>query len=331
VRQFGELWTSGKLYEKHGEVKRLRPKKSAGDDAERLAGYVYPVIGDKLVAAVTEEDIEGVLAAAPVRFLERNGREISAATKRHVYQVMNRLFALAVRPGRLREDSPVADHLKPALGRPPLYGYLFPAELLALLGCAKVPIGRRVLYAMAVYTGLRLGSLRTIAWSGVDFVHGTITSLESKTGLPQMFDAAPLPVELLQAWLERCGRPDLGTAVVRDLKCRPQREAEALRDDLAAAGVTRTALFGGVGSKLRRIRFHDLRATFVTWARRQGRGWGWITDRTGHLTPSQVDRYNRQARTLADLQIEPFPDVTHAIPELAKLPANVRRMRGGGR
>jgi hypothetical protein len=72
-----------------------------------------------------------------------------------------------------------------------------------------------------------------------------------------------------------------------------------------------------------------MRGTFVTWARRQGRGEGWITDRTGHLTPEMVERYNRAARTLADLKYEPFPDITGAIPELTEGRDNVVPIRRG--
>ena len=72
-----------------------------------------------------------------------------------------------------------------------------------------------------------------------------------------------------------------------------------------------------------RLRFHDLRATFVTWAMRQGRGDGWISDRTGHLTPEMRARYARAARTLADLKYQPFPDVSRAIPELLEARDNV--------
>jgi len=61
--------------------------------------------------------------------------------------------------------------------------------------------------------------------------------------------------------------------------------------------------------------FHDLRATFVTWAK----GDGWISDRTGHLTPEMIERYSRAERTLADLKIEPFPELAGKIPELAKV------------
>lgn len=326
VQQFGERWTSGELYRLHGEVKRLRPKASAADDAERLASYVYPVIGDKRVADVTEIDIERVLAEAPTRFRERRGREMQPATKRHVYQVMHRLFDLAVRPGRLREDSPVGEHLKPAAGSPKLYGYLFPAELLQLLACRKVPVARRVLYATATYTGLRRGSLYGLTWEAIDFVHGTMAVLVTKNGVPQLVDLEPMSAELLQAWYERCGSPPPASPIIRDLKMRPDREAETLRADLELAGVKRAMLFGGAGA-VKAMRFHDLRASFVTWALRQGRGKFWIQDRTGHLTEAMLTRYARQARTLADLRLEPFPAIGKAIPELGELPANVRRMR----
>ncbi len=66
------------------------------------------------------------------------------------------------------------------------------------------------------------------------------------------------------------------------------------------------------------LRFHDLRATFTTWAKRAGKGDGWIADRTGHLTPEMIQRYNRAARTLEDLRIEPFPELIGTIPELVE-------------
>jgi hypothetical protein len=67
------------------------------------------------------------------------------------------------------------------------------------------------------------------------------------------------------------------------------------------------------------IRFHDLRATFVTWARRGGKPPEWTRERTGHVTPEMMDRDARLAQTLSDLRYEPFPDVSRAIPELAAL------------
>ena len=96
-----------------------------------------------------------------------------------------------------------------------------------------------------------------------------------------------------------------------------------LRDDLEAAKVDRPTLPGKGGDNVQAMRFRDLRATFVTWAMREGRGNGWISDRMGHLTPEMRSRYARAARTLSDLDYVPFPDLAKAVPELQELPENV--------
>ena len=91
---------------------------------------------------------------------------------------------------------------------------------------------------------------------------------------------------------------------------------EVLREDLKLAGVDRALLFSDA-SNVVPMRFHDLRATFCTWARRQGKSDYWICERSGHKpTGAMIERYTRQAITLADLNYESFPDVKDAIPEL---------------
>ena len=84
--------------------------------------------------------------------------------------------------------------------------------MLALLGAdpAKVALDRRVYYMLAVYTGLRKDSLLALKWDSIDFTHRTLTSLESKAGLPQIFgsgcekacSSCPIPTLLHGS---RCG------------------------------------------------------------------------------------------------------------------------------
>lgn len=325
VKEFGELWTSGKLFKTHGEVRGLKEKKSAKSDQTRLGAHVYPYIGHTAVAHVTEIDVERTLARAAQAAEKKLGRPWRQASKFQVYQVMRRLFDLAIKPGRLRADNPVSKDLRPRKDRPKLYGFLYPVELLGVLACTEVPLGRRVHYALAVYTGLRKASLAALTWADVDFQHGTLTSLISKTGVPQLFELPPDLVRVLARWREHCGNPDKNTPVIRDLDCPEGRDAETLRADLQAANVTREVLFS-TAANVERLRFHDARATFVTWARRAGQGWGWISDRTGHLTPAMMARYDRGARTLADLKYKPFPDLSKAIPELSDDRGNVVRL-----
>lgn len=347
VRAFGEQWTSGRLYRTHGEVKRLKIKKSADSDVRRLEQHVYPYIGALAVAAVTEEEVERAFAKAWLAYEERYGEPPSAGTKRQVYMVTHRLFDLAIKPGRLRTDpNPVTDDLLPAKAKPKLYSYLYPIELLLLLKCVDIPIERRVYYALATYTGLRKGSIRVGArsrrepeaqlehftWASIDLDNSTMLSLVNKNDVPQMFALSDpdLPgigslIELLRRWREYCGWPRDTAQVIKTLYCRPRNEAATLRQDLLCAGVTRGVLFTNT-KQIQALRFHDLRATFVTWAKRVGKGDGWIADRTGHITKEVMDRYNRAARNLADLRPDPgpFPDISVAIPELAEV--KVRRL-----
>lgn len=332
VKEFGELWTSGELYKRHGEVRKLKIKKSVKDDRFRLNAYVYPFLGNTAVADVTELDVERALAKAAAKAEAKLGRPWRQASKFQVYEIMRRLFDLAIKPGRLRADNPVSSDLRPGKDAPKLFCFLYPSELVALLGSTKVPLARRVHYALASYTGLRKGSLAALTWGSLDFEHNTITSLVSKTGLPQIFAQADPEIPglrslmvVLKRYHEHLGCPGAHVPIVSDLGCRRGREAAALRDDLRAAGITRELLFS-TAPNVEALRFHDQRAGLVTWARRAGKGWGWISDRTGHLTPNMMDRYDRGARTLADLQYTPFPDISTAVPELATDLANVTRI-----
>jgi integrase len=334
VRQFGEDWTSGRLFARHGEVNKLGDKATADTDRKRLEADVYSfkaadmplALGDMAVADVTDVDIEKCFAAAAHRAHARRGKPWRKATKFQLYQATKRLFDLAIMPGRLRTDNPVSPMLKPGKDKPLLYVFLYPSELLALLGCRDIPLGRRVLYVLGCYCGLRKSSLVPLVWDWVDFQHGMLTALVNKTFVPQVFEVRADVMTVLQRWYEHCGSPKGSEPVICDLGGPKGRDAETLRDDLRLVGVKRALLFSDAPN-VQPLRFHDTRATFVTWAKRAGKGDGWISDRTGHLTPAMLDRYTRAARQLADLQYEPFPDLTDAIPEFVEAARNVVHLR----
>ena len=124
---------------------------------------------------------------------------------------------------------------------------------------------------------------------------------------------------LLDAWYAQRGEPDDDQPIVRetDIGCEAKRIATTLRDDLRLAGVTRSILFEDEAENVQALRFHDLRATFCTWARRAGKSDAWISERTGQeVTGAMIARYDRGAQTLEDLRYAPFPDISAAIPEL---------------
>ena len=84
--------------------------------------------------------------------------------------------------------------------------------------------------------------------------------------------------------------------------------------------MTRALLFEEDAPNVEALRFHDLRSTFCTWARRAGKSDAWISERTGHeLSGDMINRYDRGATTLEDLAYAPFPTIARALPELAAM------------
>jgi integrase len=331
VSQLGEAWTSGSMFERYGSVNRLRTKATADIDAWILKAHAYeiktrgpsgPVFGDLSVSSVTSDDVAAVMAAHP--------KDLSARTVTVTYQCLRRLFDLAIFPCKLRKegDSPVLRYFRPERDPDKLFCFLYPSEALALLlgtnerGAVAIPLGRRILYALATYTGQRKGSLFALGWKHVDFDHETLASFKTKTGRAQYFMADPGLMAILKAWQAHKGKPGDDEPIVtdQDVAYERKRLATALRDDLKAVGVTRSILFEDEASNVEPLRFHDLRATFCTWARRAGKSDAWISERTGHdIEANMIARYDRGAQTLEGLDYVPFPDISHAVPELAEI------------
>jgi integrase len=191
VRQLGEAWTSGELLKMHGAVNRLRVKATAATDSWTMAKHVYgvrtrgpagPVFGDLPVAQVTSDDVSAVMAS--------HSMALAAQTRMHTYQRLRRLFDLAIFPCKLRKegDNPVTRYVRPERDPEKLFCFLYPSELIALLrgtdddGKTVVPLGRRVLYAIATFTGQRKGSLYALRWKHVDFAHGTLAGIDLSRG-----------------------------------------------------------------------------------------------------------------------------------------------------
>lgn len=317
----------------------------------RTRGPNGPKFGDLPVTEVqSDPDIAAIFARQP----PAGAHQAAAGTRNHLHSYLSRILSLAEIPLGLRK--PGTNPVLPAYRAPKdpskLYNHLYPPEVLALLGNVDIPLGRRVLYLLSAYFGWRKGTLFAFTWDGVNWNDGTVSVLHQKGyqrldaadgdlhGTPIFFRVEPACVlSVLRAWWEHSGSPEGDEEpVIRDLRGAPRAgderrlgrprqfeetwelehdEAEVLRRDLKASGVTRQILFAQ-SKNVQAIRFHDGRATFCTWARRAGKSDLWITERTGHTPTSQMlARYTRMAQMIADLDYQPFPCVLHAIPELA--------------
>jgi hypothetical protein len=73
ARELGEQWVSGELHRLHPD--QIPLKRTAADDACRLAAHIYPTIGSKRIDAVTLDDCEHIMRSIPAS---------AARSRRHI-------------------------------------------------------------------------------------------------------------------------------------------------------------------------------------------------------------------------------------------------------
>lgn len=288
VKDFGKRWTGGDLAKMHPD--HVRKKSTSDEDAQLFADYVYPVIGPMAVRLVQLEDCERVMARLP--------HYLSVARRRHVAQAMGRLFSLAVWPAKIIKSSPLPRGFLPKLGKPKAKQYLYPDEDATLMGCEDVPIVYRLFYGVMDREGPRFEEGQKLAWTDLDLERGVLRLDKNKTDDPRAWALNPSVVRALKKWKEM--RPDLGRPFAEIPG--DQRQAKRLREHVTAAGIEREGLLKSTENSMR-LRFHDLRATFVTVSLANGKSETWVSDRTGHKSSEMIAKYRRAARTLSELNL----------------------------
>lgn len=307
---WAERWTSGELSRLYPDY---IPKRSFTDEKGRLTNHILPHVGDVPIVRFTLEHFEHVMAKLP--------RRLGDSMRRHIAQIMHRLLAIAVYPGKLIPANPLPRGCMPRVASLKALTFLYPAEDAKLLGCTAVPLARRLVYGMLAREGMRVGELlgqdkegqerEPMAWTSIDRAIGLIRLDVNKTDDPRAWAADPAVMRVLRWWYLRQGEPDVHTVV---FGVHP-RLGGRLRDDLETAGVDRPELFER-SSVRRPIRVHDLRATFVTLSLANGKTETWVQDRTGHASSEMINRYRRVARTAAELHLGPLLPMDQLLPEM---------------
>ncbi|MCA9644839.1 MAG: site-specific integrase [Myxococcales bacterium] len=279
------------------------------------------------MAEVSRKDIEALVLALDTKV--RAG-SLSWKTATNVWAVITKMFKDSVRskvPGlRVREDNPCSDVEGPDRGGQRSKAFLFPTELLKFAEADVVPLEWRRLVAIAVYLGARASELEALEWTDIDLEHGKVNihqaisrdsrdvTKSTKSDAPRTFSMEPELMPLLRAMHAEAGGRG---RVVREMP-RHRDLAEGFRDWLRKAGVDRPELFISDRTRLN-IRFHDLRATSVTWQTVRGDHPAIIMSRVGHEDFETLKKYLRQAEVLRPGFGECFP----ALPPCLLGPGNV--------
>ena len=281
---------------------------SVGDDRGRLRKWICPVLGPKPIAGptkFTKTDVEGLVEHLDARV---RADDLSWKTAANVWGLVTKALSDAcgskVRALRVRDDNPAQGVRGPDRGVHKSKAWLYPGELTALLTRTAIPAPWRRMYLLAVYLYLRAGELRALEWPDVDLVRGillvhrtededgSVTATKGKRA--RRFSIEPALLPLLRAMHEKAG------GVGRVIPYMPVEKhlAPMLRRDLEVAGVTRADLFASDATR-KQLRFHDLRATGITWMAVRGDDpLQKIMSRVGLTAPSKRPRATsgRQSR-----------------------------------
>jgi integrase len=317
-KQFGQEWTSGGLHKKWPDY--VKKKRTSDGDAGRLAKHVYPIVQHVPLDAFRLDHANAVMASLP--------SDLSKASRRHYAQLMHRILAMAVWPSQIIEANPLPRGFLPKLGRPKMYPVLYPEDDSQLLACVDVPIQWRIFWGWLHREGGRMGEAMSLQWKELNLELGTVQIDENKT------DAGRAPWVLnkgvalaLQAYRERyCPNAEPDDHVFTDEYGRfiiDEHMADRVRKHLETAGLkkTRPDLFDA-GVNRGRFGTHGFRRSFVTIHLAAGYSETWCTDRTGHETRSQLDRYRQTARTIKELNLGELTPLDQAIPELYDEPSS---------
>ena len=275
VSMFADRWL-----ERRG--KGRRPPKTLADDRSRLRDHIRPVIGDVVLEQLAEADLLRLLEVLQTKRSDATGEPLSPNTIHNVWGTTTKLLADAERDFARRGvawTSPVRvmdDADKPRRVRRPR-GYYRRDEVESLIGDERVPLDRRVLWALLFLTGMRHDEAAELRWVDIDWretplpritlarqVSGHLKEDKHGVGLTRLVPVHGLLRELLEEWRGRgwvtyYGRhprdEDLVSPATRSAKAhRPVRTTlKQIRRDAEL-----------VGAKPRTT--HETRSTFLTLA-----------------------------------------------------------------
>ncbi len=261
------------------EKRSRRGVRTWKDDRARLQRHVLPILGSQRLDEVRPKHVRRVIEAVKAKGL-------APKTVRNVYATLRSLFRDA-KVDDLVADTPCVlppQDLGPMHDKDPAWrptAIMSRDELEQLISDERIPVDRRVIYALCGVGGLRTGEACGLLWSRwspelrplgrldivTSYTKGGTKTLRSRLLPVHPVLGAVLSEWRLSGWARAYGRPPgdddivvptLGRARVPDGRMRNASMVwHDLQDDLAALG-------------LRPRRVHDFRRTFITLVRADG-------------------------------------------------------------
>lgn len=260
-------------------------KRSRVHDESILRAHLMPAFKGKLLRAIGKQELDAFIASKA--HLHRN-------TLHHILTFLISLFRQAVDLGWVRAQ--------PKIQKPRIklfskdFSYLRSREEIARFLRAARDVGELefVLYATAIYTGMRQGELAGLRWSEIDFEKRLIIVAHSWNGPPKNGEERPIPIlDALMPTLKEWKLKATSVYVFPNseggmfVPCARQFQ-ETLHTVLDRAGFPRVERNG---RSRWYIRFHDLRHSFASHWMMNGGELFKLQQILGHASPQMTMRY----------------------------------------
>lgn len=313
VTAYAERW----LYDRQ----HRRKLSSVPDDRGRLTKHVLPVIGHLGIVDVNADDLRKVVSSLDAKIGEGT---LNWKTAKNVWGVVTSMFRSSMKSKndslRLRRDDPTRDVEPPETGMHKAKTWLYPSEWLQLANCEKVPLEWRQRYAVALYTGVRLGELSALRCEDfdLDVLKRTVARSQArpsrgghikatKTNKITEWSIEPEIVPLLRHLIDRAG----GHGPLFE-PFNIGHRARSMRLHLKQAGLTRPALFEST-SERKNFRFHDTRSTTATWQALRKDSPLDIKEALAHSDLGSTQGYINNARAVGGSVGAPFPPLPRVL------------------
>ena len=196
---------------------------------------------------------------------------LSRQTQVHARNLLRSALDAAVLDGLIPANPAAAINVEPAdVGEDAdAWTWLTTTEIGALTSCTAVPLPARLLYQVAIYTGLRAGELWALRWEQVRLVgdRPQLTVAKSnkrrstKSGKVRPVPLLPAALAALQQWHQNCGEPRSGLVWPgADGRQRPRGDDGGWADRSRGKQPSQRGHRSLAGIN-REVRFHDLRHT----------------------------------------------------------------------
>ena len=281
-------------------------------------------IVEKHPAVKTLQDITPEIASQFAASMTKDGK--SANTVNKYLNLMTLVFRVLKKPARL-SSNPWEDIQRKRIvsqGR----RELTIAELRDV--CAKAQGEMRIMLAIGIYTGLRLGDCATLRWGEVDLVRGTITRIPNKTGRrnpkPVLIPIHPTLGAMLAEIPAKARKVYVLPDMTTDYLSRSDNVTDQVQKLFSDCDIlthkpgtgyeikvhedgTRKKIDTGKRAVLE-VGFHSLRHTFVSLCRAANTPLSVVESIVGHSNPAMTRHYTHTGEAAALAAVSALPSIT---------------------